>query len=191
MQIHEDETAEKYFNPMTKYVSRNFVKNIISEVRFLNTKSILDIGCGTGYISKQLESCVACDLDWQRLKIARDYTQGDVPLMAADVTQLPFRDSSFDLVLATEVMEHVPDTNLMLEEIRRVSKRCVLITVPNEPLFRIANMCRGKNLAQLGNGEGHIHYWNRGSLDDLLCEYFSDVNVKTNSLVWLIAMCKK
>ncbi len=191
MQVKESASSEVYFDTTAKYAARIFAQKIVSEVKLLNCGSVLDVGCGTGYISKQISNCVACDLDLQRLDIARNHTKGCVPLMAASVTQLPFRDSSFDLVLATEVMEHVPDTRNMLEEIKRVSARYSLITVPNEPLFRIANICRGKHLAQFGNTEGHIHHWNKSTLHDLLCMHFSNVDVRTNSLVWLMAVCKK
>lgn len=50
----------------------------------------------------------------------------------ADGSALPFRDASFDSILATEVLEHVPDTDLVVREMARVLRDDgkVLVTVP-------------------------------------------------------------
>lgn len=193
MKIQDDPTAQKYFNPLTHGVSKRFIENILSQVEDLEVESLLDIGCGTGYITKSLKphvpNCVACDLDCPRLKMAQEYTLGRVPLVAADATHLPFKRSTFDLVLATEVLEHVPNSDAMLREIKETSKNHVIITVPNEPIFRIANFLRGKNMTRFGNPEDHIHHFNEKSLENLLSGYFSKVNIKVNSVFWLMATC--
>lgn len=194
MEIQDDPTAQKYFNPLTKGVTENFIKNILSEIDSLNVSSLLDVGCGTGYITKRLmdhsSKCIACDLDTSRLKIAQKYTFGGVPFIAADVTHLPFKGSTFDLSVATEVLEHVLDIDAMLEELMKVSRSYILITVPNEPIFRIANFLRGKNVTRLGNPEDHIHHFNKRSLKNILSVYFSEVDVKVNSAFWVMATCR-
>jgi ubiquinone/menaquinone biosynthesis C-methylase UbiE len=193
MKIQDDLTAQKYFNPLTRRVTGHFVKDILSEVDSLNIDSILDIGCGTGYITKSLQdhssTCLACDLDLSRLMLAKEYTNGSVSLIAADVTKLPFKGTTFDLVVASEVLEHVPNSDLMLKEIKRVSRNYVIITVPYEPIFHVANFLRGKNVTRFGNPEDHIHHFNKRSLEKMLSEYFSQVNIKINSTFWLMATC--
>src|SRR3546814_8619033 len=59
------------------------------------------------------------------------------PDVAADGALLPFPDQSFEAVICSEVLEHVPDPRLVLDEIARVLKPggCLLLTVPF--LFRI------------------------------------------------------
>lgn len=73
--------------------------------------------------------------------------------------ELPYEDSSFDLVVCTEVLEHLDQPAKVLNEVLRTSKKYVLISVPNEPFFMLGNFMRGKNLSRLGNDPGHINHW--------------------------------
>lgn len=191
--IRKDITAQKYFNPLTRGVTKNFIDDFLEEIKTLKIGSLLDVGCGTGYITKKLKVnpsiSIGCDLDISRIKLAREYIGPDVPLVVANAVKLPFKSSIFDMVTAMELLEHVPNAEALLREIKRVSKDYVLITVPNEPLFRLANFFRGKNIKRLGNPEDHIHHFNRKSLEFLLAKHFSEVKIKVNSFFWLMAIC--
>src|SRR5690606_37182112 len=70
-------------------------------------------------------------------------------------------DRSFDLVLAVEVLEHVATPALALAELARVTRGPVVVTVPHEPWWRVANVARGKYLRDLGNTPGHVQHWSR------------------------------
>jgi len=191
--IKNDPTAQKYFNIMTRGITRNFVNTILNELKDLEINSLLDVGCGTGYITnefaKYFNFCVGCDLDMNRILLARKYIGNHAPLIVANAVKLPFKDSSFDIVTAIEVVEHVIDINSLLEEFSRVSRKYVLITVPNEPLFRIMNFLRGKNIKRFGDPEDHVHHFNKKTLEKLLSNYYSRVNVSINSYFWLMAIC--
>ncbi len=56
-----------------------------------------------------------------------------------------------------EVLEHLPDSAVGLRELTRVSAEYVLLSVPHEPLFRGANLLRGKHINALGNDPEHLH----------------------------------
>ena len=60
--------------------------------------------------------------------------------------QLDFADDEFDLVAATEVLEHVPDPERVLAEMARVARGHLLVSVPHEPLWRALNVARGAYL---------------------------------------------
>ena len=99
---------------------------------------LLDAGCGLGWPLKVLTEtrgarAVGADIDLGRLARARREVRGDVPLLAADVTRLPFPDDTFDKVLLSEVLEHVPDDLAGVHEVRRVLRPdgVVAVTVPN------------------------------------------------------------
>lgn len=68
-------------------------------------------------------------------------------------------DASADLVVCLEVLEHLEDPARALDELARVAGRALLLSVPNEPLWRALNCARGKYLGALGNTPGHLQHW--------------------------------
>jgi dolichol-phosphate mannosyltransferase len=78
---------------------------------------ILDIGCGSSRIIQSLPRGVGLDVQLNKLR----YLRGRVPmLLASSLTRLPFRDGSFQQVVCSEVIEHVPRDRVNLSEFRRV-----------------------------------------------------------------------
>ena len=77
------------------------------------------------------------------------------------VEALSFADGEFDLVAATEVLEHVADPQAAVAEMARVARRWLLVSVPHEPLWRALNVARGAYLRELGNTPGHLNHWTR------------------------------
>lgn len=188
--IQKDPTAQKYFSPTTRGITKRFIDNILEEIKHLGINSLLDVGCGTGYITKKLKDyasvCIGCDIDTNRIMLAKNNTG----LVIADALRLPFKESYFDAVMAIELLEHVSNIKVLLEELKRVSNGYILITVPNEPIFRLANLFRGKNIKYFGNPEDHIHHFNKNTLGFLLSKYYSDVKIKINSIFWIMAICR-
>lgn len=194
-EIQKDPTASKYFKRSTRWITTRFFDNIVEEIKDANSTSLLDIGCGTGFISKILHEfqphIIGTDINYDRLQIANElYGSPSLPFLTSNAFKLPFRDSQFETVTAFEVFEHIPDLEPLVVEVKRVAEKNVIITVPNEPNFRIMNFMRGKNLTRWGNDIEHVHHFNRKKLTKFLSKHFSDVTVRRNSFVWLIAKCE-
>jgi ubiquinone/menaquinone biosynthesis C-methylase UbiE len=91
-------------------------------------RRILDVGSGAGQIAKHLikyaepEAEITCfDLSHEMLRRARNRLKSDRPrFVVADLTRLPFGDSSFDCVTCGYVLEHLPDPRVGLSELSRV-----------------------------------------------------------------------
>lgn len=95
--------------------------------------TILDVGCGTGAMSGKLaEWGEVVSADFSPLALAFSRRRSLTRLCASDAMRLPFRDSSFDLVVALDILEHVADDSAALAEIHRVLKPGgrVIATVP-------------------------------------------------------------
>jgi SAM-dependent methyltransferase len=82
----------------------------------------LDIGCGDGALTAQLdaEELVAADVSEVALSRARGRLPGARLVPLEPDGPLPFADSEFDIVLCAETLEHVRDVQLLLSEARRV-----------------------------------------------------------------------
>lgn len=97
----------------------------IELVKSLSPKTVLEIGIGNKTVSNYLRQhgyqLTTVDFDRQ---LEPDYI--------ADVRALPFENDSFDVVLASEIIEHLPwaDVDQALSELHRVSKKHVIISVP-------------------------------------------------------------
>lgn len=92
-------------------------------------RCVLEIGCGTGGFlaaaSERLNQIVGVDIAFRWLVIARQQLEeagADVPLICACAEHLPFRDDSFDVLVAESTLEHVNDQERALRESRRVAR---------------------------------------------------------------------
>ena len=105
---------------------------------------VLDAGCGTGLITRFLpRGSVAVDINPWNLERVRDRISW-AHVIQADVEHLPFRDGCFDMVVCTEVLEHIPRPESAVGEFYRVLKNPegVLIgSVPSiNPVWRLRKL---------------------------------------------------
>jgi SAM-dependent methyltransferase len=114
---------------------RELFRQELEALRLPENVRVLDVGSGTGANLRLLREMrfthvVGIDVSSVARQLCRDKGFGDV--LAADVRTLPFMTGSFDLVLATDVVEHVAQHERALDEIARVLKPggTALLTVP-------------------------------------------------------------
>lgn len=138
--IHEP-MADYYEHPLIGIPSRVRVNKIFKELCNLHGKRLLDVGCEAGYITIQLidkgARVTAIDLIPEPIKKLKTELKGrKARLLVADATRLPFKTASFDIILATEVIEHITQLTKFVEGAFKVLKPGgqLLITFPNENL---------------------------------------------------------
>jgi SAM-dependent methyltransferase len=95
----------------------------LEAIRASGARTVLDIGCGPGYLLCQLDDleCTGVDMDTQALAAARDLCP-NATIVEQTGAALPFADESFDAVVLSEVIEHVGDENkrAVIDEAHRV-----------------------------------------------------------------------
>lgn len=130
----------------------------MSVVASLEPLKILDAGCGEGFtLAKLFELKIGKQLagiDYS--KVAIGSAKELFPYLNAktgNIYNLSYKDNSFDVVICTEVLEHLENPALALKEIERVTSKYALLTVPNEPWFMLLNF------TQWGKDIGHINHW--------------------------------
>ena len=78
---------------------------------------IVDIGCGSSRILRDLPGAIGIDLSFPKLRYMRRY---GIPLVHGSIFALPLRDQSADVVVCSEVIEHVPAGPTPFAEMARV-----------------------------------------------------------------------
>jgi ubiquinone/menaquinone biosynthesis C-methylase UbiE len=122
------------------YEANRFVFELLRDLD-LSEKLVLDIGCGKGswaflmradILNGEKAFIVGTDLDLEAVRFAKKHTSYD-DLVVADANHLPYRDQSFDLTLACEIIEHLSagEGNRLLQNIDRVSSSTTIVTTPN------------------------------------------------------------
>ena len=171
-------TYDKYgsTNGLEQRMMRGFMRALDDMLAGLAPRRILEIGVGEGHVMSRVRErfpgvpLVGVDLPDDAL--SDEWKQQGLPCMFGDATTLPFPDDSFDLVLAIEVLEHVDDPDGALSELARLATGALLLSVPREPIWRVANMARGKYLGSLGNTPGHVNHWSRRGFARLVARHF-------------------
>lgn len=188
---------EDYYKGNVTYISRvdPRLARIIDMVTDLRPASLLDIGCGRGFLLHQLAEAGLTGLTGVDVfdDVASDlfaYARGDV------TTRLPFDDASFECVVAGEIIEHVPDPDSFLREIRRVlvPGGTLIVSTPNmvswanrvlvplgiQPLGTetSSEVALGRRHRVLGQGnqvQGHLKVFTFRALTEILERYGFDV----------------
>jgi SAM-dependent methyltransferase len=182
---------EKYHvkNPVVAFLIRRFFHRIAGMVAAVAPESVLDAGCGEGELLRRgvLAGVPAVSLDRSRQALAeiRTHTPGCRPVCGS-VLELPFARASFDAVVCLEVLEHLEDPKAAVEELLRVARRAVVLSVPYEPWFRLGNLLRGKYLSGLGNHPEHIQHWNPRRFRTFLAPTGCEVRVM-EAFPWIVA----
>jgi SAM-dependent methyltransferase len=90
-----------------------------------DTCSVLDVGCGSGEISKKVSTRKAGIQIRGMDVLVRPETA--IPVERYDGTTFPFPDDSFDFVLFVDVLHHTPDPLVLLKEAHRVARQAIVI----------------------------------------------------------------
>ena len=134
-----DLIQEKKFRSKEEYVL-----HLIHTIAYIKASEIcknlcaLDIGCNTGYgshiLSKSAKKIVGVDVSQKAIEFANNrYAQSGIQFKVIDGKRLPFKDQEFDVIVCCQVIEHIVDYKMFMEELKRVlsPEGIVFFTTPN------------------------------------------------------------
>jgi 2-polyprenyl-3-methyl-5-hydroxy-6-metoxy-1,4-benzoquinol methylase len=136
----------------------------------MGTPSIIDIGCGTGWLSDELRRygpVVATDLAGDVIERARS-RYPEVEFAAGDFQHLDFGGRTFDVAVCLETLSHVPDQRAFVEAIARLLRPggYLLLTTQNRAVMQRLNVPPP--------GEGQLRRWvDKSELRQLLTPAFA------------------
>ena len=140
---------------------------------------VLDAGCGLGRHLRHLARMPELKIfgidknTWALTETAKsvaampDAQSKDYLFSIADITKLPFADSSFDCVICSEVMEHIPDHEKALKELDRILKPQGTLAV-SVPRFFTERICWFISWDYHNEEGGHIRIYKKKQLRDML-----------------------
>ncbi|MEO8125619.1 MAG: class I SAM-dependent methyltransferase [Bryobacteraceae bacterium] len=145
--------------------------------RLSRNRRVLDAGCGVGYGSAELSysanTVTAVDISPEAVAFARkQYPRRNLNCLVGSCTALPLADSSFDLVVAFEVIEHLADWQLLLAEAKRVLAPGgqFIVSTPNKTYY-----AESRNLS--GPNPFHEHEFEYEEFRDALTAVFPHVSL--------------
>lgn len=131
--------------------------------------TVLDAGCGIGLLLRDLkelgiENVTGVDMDPTCVANASDFAECDQGTVE-DIEDLYGRNS-FDLIVLSHVLEHLEDPLMVLEAVKRVTRKWVVVAVPNplRPRIQLKYTWHSSNYSN----KGHVFSWDRSHLENFL-----------------------
>lgn len=142
--------------PLRRYAHRKGYESIQALVT--PGTSVLDAGCGEGvlawYLAERGANITAMDISEPNLVAAERFLRergviDRVTLVHGDAESLPFPDESFDVVVSSHVLEHLPDFDRGLAELHRVTRSYAIVALPTCLNLAAASQLGGANFWKL------------------------------------------
>ncbi len=187
----------KYYE-QEEFWNHDYFNNEIERKRITQTaelipndvKSLIDVGCGNGAFINSLsilfpnrfDEIVGIDSSQEALKYVT------CTKLHGSITNLPYENDSFDLVTCMEVLEHLTHYEYIkaISELKRVSKKYILITVPNKDNLELSTvMC--SHCSCWFNSHFHMRSFDQDSLkylfNDCKPTFIKEIGPVNNNLI--------
>jgi uncharacterized protein (TIRG00374 family) len=178
VQGNADEIAYNSDILAQRYWQRRRIENLLENTKIEQNESILDLGCGSGVISRKCAelggNVVGSDLSRPSVLYAQNRGNEKTNFIAADAQNLPFKPHTFDVVILGNIIEHVPEPEKMIAEVSAILKPGgrISITMPNShslwPLIEFFwdHFGKGRDYA-----EQHLRIFSSNELKELIKDY--------------------
>jgi uncharacterized protein (TIRG00374 family) len=175
-----------------RHWQRRRIKNLLENTKIGQNELILDVGCGSGVISRKCTEfgckVVGFDLSRPSVLYARRRGNEKTNFVVADAQNLPFKPRTFDVAILGNIIEHVPEPEKMIADVSDILKPGgrVSITMPNShslwPLIEFLwdRLGKGRDYA-----EQHLRIFSLKELKKLLKDH--DINIYHVSTLFVIS----
>lgn len=139
----KDKSSKNFWNKIAKFYAplmekdKSLYKDICEKIHHYlnNNMDVLELACGSGQLSFQLskytKSWLATDFSEKMILEAKKH-QGNTNLSFSveDANKIPFKDNRFDCVVIANALHIIPDTDKVMNEIKRVLKNGGILCAP-------------------------------------------------------------
>jgi SAM-dependent methyltransferase len=183
-------------NPIVRVLMEGFARALEGLVERTQARSIHEVGCGEGHWTLTWADrgikARGSDFSTQVIELAeRNAENQGVPatFRVANVYDLEAPADAAELVVCSEVLEHLEDPQRALQVLASLASPWLIVSVPREPIWSVMNMARGKYWSSLGNTPGHIQRWSSRAFVQLLSRSFDVIEVR-RPLPWTLVLCR-
>lgn len=158
-------------NPLVKFVHCQRLDAIVKSIPAQNDINVLDAGCGEGHLINELykkSHSHYYGVDVTEIAIEKALNRCPFAKFSiADLASLKFEDGFFDVVIATEVLEHIIDYRAAISELIRVLKKggTLIVTFPNEVLWTISRFFLGRRPVKVPD---HVNSFNPSKMKKIV-----------------------
>ena len=125
-QLHK---RRRFDHPVVKEHVLSKIELLKEYININNDTSLLDVGCGNGFFSVYFDQiCNVTAIDYSQKMLDLNPVKNKLQM---DANHLEFDDNCFDIVFCQALLHHVEDIDNVIKEMRRVSKKHVVILEPN------------------------------------------------------------
>ena len=195
-------------NPIVKRLMKGFFDALDEMIAVSGLDKMggycLEAGCGEGNVTQHLYKWICKRQAKVRIK-AFDISDMLIKRNATKIKNIEYfshniyteieedrlpENGRFDLILCSEVLEHLERPEEAVKNLMTYGDRFIF-SVPNEPIWRILNMVRGRYLRSFGNTPGHIQHFSMKSFKRMLMDSGFVVIKSSTPLPWLMVYCEK
>lgn len=181
-------------NIIYKKLTNRFLEHLLLLIPENKPLSILELGCGEGYLASKIierrnvKIYRGIDIDAALIKMANEMNPSAEFKVASIYDLNEYVGESFDIVLCSEVLEHLYEPEKALQQFSQINSSCFVLSVPNEPLWSFLNMIRLKYWKNWGNTPGHVQNWSVKSFKKVVSRNLKVVEHKA-VFPWQMAVC--
>jgi len=163
--------------PPADCISEEIIR--LSDILIERQAKLLDFGCGRGnlvnFLRKKGAKAFGIEMDCPPIREAMLPDMVKYIKLYDGQMLLPYEKGEFDIVIAIEVLEHIKDFRLVLQEISRISKQKFIITVPDAsaiPRCYLHNVVPWHLLEST-----HINFFTEKSLRNVLSDFWGNITL--------------
>lgn len=181
-------------NRVARIVIHRFINNFTELAKLTKAKTILEIRAGSGEVSNKLINelkpniYISSEISSKWIKDKKCKTKSDLWISASSFN-LPFKDKSVDLVVAPEILVHLANPKILLQEAHRVARKYILASVPQEPIWRLLRIVNGAYLLELNGSPCFVQHWSKRKFINLMSSVGKIIAVRT-PLPWTLVLIR-
>jgi len=112
-------------------------KSIRMIMKLIQGKTVLDVGCGRGFLAKKIAEELQCNVTGMDMLILPGLENaGNMIFIEGSLEENSFKNKSFDTVICAHTLEHVLNIQDAVHELRRLCKKRLILVVPKQREYK-------------------------------------------------------